>query len=109
MSVCKVLIIDLFIGLFLIVFASGVFICFYGIKYMDKYFSELPNYKQESLSPFDCFERMHKYSFKFVFSVTRPPVSKLMEVWLFATCLSLTFYWIVWFLGALDYYFDIFS
>src|SRR5690606_8839564 len=88
---------------------TGFFICFSGIKYMDKYFSELPNYKQGSLSPFDYFERMHKYSFKFVFSVSRPPVSKFMEVWLFATCFSLTFYWIVLFLGALDYYFDIFS
>jgi|SRR5690606_9639935 len=109
MSVYKVLIIDIFIGLFLISFANGVFICFHGIKYMDKYFSDLPDYKQESLSPFDCFERMHKYSFKFVFSISNPPVSKFMKVWLFATCFSLTFYWLVLSLGAIDYYFGIFS
>src|SRR5690606_31786317 len=92
--VYKVLIIDLFIGLFLIAFANGVFIYFHGVKYMDKYFSGPPNYKQESLSSFDCFERMYKYSFKFAFGISKPPVSKFIKVWLFATCFSLTFYWL---------------
>lgn len=75
------------IWFFILSFLNGFFISLYGIKYMDKYFSGLRDYTDESSSPFDQFSRMHKYCFLFVFRLARPPVSRRMRTWL-----NMTFY-----------------
>src|SRR5690606_759513 len=94
------------IWMFILSFVNGLYISLYGIKYMDRYFSSLRDYRYESESPFDQFSRMHKYCFLFVFRFSRPPVSRLMRAWLYITFYSLMCYWLVMLVFAADYYFD---
>lgn len=87
-------------------FINGFFICLFGIKVMDKFLSKLPDYRRESASPFDRFERMHKYSFGFILSRKKLHLGKVMRAWLYLTALGLSAYWFVFAAGAMAYFSD---
>lgn len=85
---------------------NGIYICFSGIKKMDRFLSDKKRPESESVSPFDRVIRMHRYSFKYCFSRERPPVGYFMSLWLFFTCVSLTAYWLVFSVGVVAVVFD---
>lgn len=87
-------------------FINGFFICLFGIKVMDRFLSKLPDYRRESASPFDRFERMHKYSFGYILARKKLHLGTLMRAWLYLTALSLSAYWFVFAAGAMAYFFD---
>lgn len=59
---------------------NGLYICFYGIRRFDRYFSRLKDFRQESYSPFDRFCRMHRYVFEYVCRISRPVISLPMKI-----------------------------
>ena len=79
---------------FLAAFANGLYICFHGIKFMDRYLSDKKKLEHESISPFERFARMHRYSF---ISVYRKDVAKIqsmpVRIWVYMTSLGLMVYW----------------
>lgn len=79
---------------FLAAFANGLYICFHGIKFMDRYLSDKKEIEHESISPFERFARMHRYSF---ISVYKGDVAKMqsmpVRIWVYMTSLSLMVYW----------------
>lgn len=87
-------------------FVNAVFVCFFGIRFMDKYLSKLQDYRRESSSPFDRFERMHKYSFGRALATKDLHIGLPMRLWLRLTALGLSAYWFVFTAGALAYFFD---
>lgn len=74
-------------------FLNGFYICFSGIKIMDRHFSKKNNFHMESESPYDAFSRMHKYSFLYLFGFYKKNLNLSIRIWLYFTCLSLTAYW----------------
>lgn len=87
-------------------FLNGLFICFYGIKLMDKYLPDYPDYRRESESPLDGFERMHKYSLLHTFA-KRKAAPVFISAWLYFTCFTLIAHWFVFLASALAYYFEV--
>lgn len=84
---------------------NGIYICFHGIRRLDPYFSRLPDFRQESVSPFDRFCRMHRYSFLYTLGLNKPRVSLPLSIWLYFTCISLTVFWISMIIGQLKIHF----
>lgn len=81
------------LAIYVSAFANEFYICLHGIRYMDSYFSNLKDYRLESVSPFDRLARMHRYSFGYTFRSARTEISKPMRFWLFFTSISLTLHW----------------
>tara|TARA_R110002020_G_C16310403_1_gene773809 strand:+ start:4694 stop:5056 length:363 start_codon:yes stop_codon:yes gene_type:complete len=88
-------------------FINGFFICLFGIKVMDKFLSKLPDYRRESASPFDRFERMHKYSFGYILARNKRRLGIPMRAWLYLTALGLSAYWFVFAAAAMAYFFNV--
>ncbi|MDH0097642.1 hypothetical protein L1F06_004180 [Ectopseudomonas hydrolytica] len=84
---------------------NGIYMCFHGISRLDPYFSRLPDFRQESVSPFDRFCRMHRYSFRYTLGLNKPRVSLPLSIWLYFTCFSLTVFWISMIIGQLKIHF----
>ena len=63
---------------------NGIYLCVHGISRLDPYFSRLPDFRQESVSPFD------RYSFLYTLGLNKPRVSLPLSIWLYFTCISLT-------------------
>lgn len=79
---------------FLAAFVNGLYICFHGIKFMDRYLSDKKEIEHESISPFERFARMHRYSF---ISVYKGDVAKMqsmpVRIWIYMTSFGLMTYW----------------
>jgi len=58
---------------------------------MDKRLSPKPDYRWESASPSQAFERMHRYTFGHTF-YKKKTKERLLSGWLFFTCFSLIAY-----------------
>lgn len=84
---------------------NGIYLRFHGIRRFDRYFSTLPDFEQESYSPFDRFCRMHRYSFLYTLGLSRSTISSSLAVWLYFTCFSLTVFWISMVIGQLKIHF----
>ena len=94
------------LGLALVGFFNGLYICLHGIVVLDERFSTLKNFRDESDSPFDRFARMHRYVFSYVIGKKKPPLNTWARAWLHTTCITLIAYWCVVSIAILSYYFS---
>src|SRR5690606_10122457 len=78
---------------FLAAFVNGLYICCHGIRFMDRYLSDKKKFEHESISPFERFARMHRYSF---ISVYKGDVAKIqsmpVRIWIYMTSFGLMTY-----------------
>jgi hypothetical protein len=86
---------------------NNIYVSFFSIRRLDRYFSKKNNPDWESNSPFDSFYRLHKYSFLYSFGINRPNVSKVISLWLYFSCFSLACLWGSLGLAAAGKYFNI--
>jgi hypothetical protein len=52
---------------------NNIYVSFFSIRRLDRYFSKKNNPDWESNSPFDSFYRLHKYSFLYSFGILLQP------------------------------------
>lgn len=86
---------------------NHIYVSFFGIRRLDRYFSSKPDPSWESRSPFDGFYRLHKYSFLYSLGIRRPVVSAGLSLWLYFSFFSLCSIWITLGLAALGRYLQI--
>lgn len=86
---------------------NHIYVSFFAIHRLDRYFSKKHDPGWESKSPFDSFYRLHKYSFLYSFGINRPKVSKAISLWLYFSSFSLACIWGSLVLAAVGKYFNI--
>ena len=86
---------------------NNIYVSFFAIHRLDRYFSKKNHPDWESNSPFDSFYRLHKYSFLYSFGINRPKVNKTISLWLYFSSFSLVCIWASLGLAAAGKYFNI--
>lgn len=86
---------------------NNIYVSFFSIDKLDRYFSNKNKPSGESNSPFESFYRLHKYSFLYSFGINRPKVNKAISLWLYFSSFSLACIWVSLGLAAAGKYFKI--
>lgn len=86
---------------------NNIYVSFFSIHKLDRYFSNKNKPSWESNSPFESFYRLHKYSFLYSFGINRPKVNKAISLWLYFSSFSLACIWVSLGLAAAGKYFKI--
>lgn len=103
----KAITLNLLFAVMVIGTINHIYVSFFAIHRLDRYFSKKRDPDWESKNPFDGFYRFHKYSFLYTFGIERPKVSKVISLWLYFSCFSLTCIWGSLGLAAAGKYFNI--
>lgn len=86
---------------------NNLYVSFFAIHRLDRYFSKKHDPNWESNSPFESFYRLHKYSLLYSFGINRPKVNKAISLWLYFSSFSLACIWVSLGLAAAGKYFKI--
>ncbi len=106
-SYYEMVLVSVWVGAYLFAGLNSLYVAFGGIRILDRYFSSNSFYELESLSPFECLYRLHKYSLMYCIGLKRPAVPWEVALWVYAGFTSLVIFWLTMGLGVVNTYFQL--